>query len=114
MGTARPRPPAPFGGPLMGHLGIDLHRATVVIAAVDDAGRAAEPARIACQDTASILRAVEPLKPFRAVIEATSASRWLDDLRCPHGAVLVAHPLRLRARVRRRAKTDRLDSQLLA
>ena len=98
----------------MWYIGIDLHRATVVIAAVDDSGRAIEPARIACLDTDAILRAVRRLKPFRAVIEATSNYRWLYDLLSPHGTVLVAHPLRLRAMVQRRSKTDKLDSQLLA
>ena len=98
----------------MWHIGIDLHRATVVIAAVDDSGRAVEPARIACRDTDAILGAVDRLRPFRAVIEATSNYRWLYDLLSPHGTVLVAHPLRLRAMVQRRSKTDKLDSQLLA
>ena len=36
--------------------------------------------------------------------------RWLYDLLSPLGTVLVAHPLRLRAMVQRRAKTDRLDA----
>ena len=31
------------------------------------------------QDTAAILQAVERLKPFRAVIEATVTYRWLLD-----------------------------------
>ena len=57
MGTARPFPPATFGGPHTRHTGIDLHRTTVVIDAVDDAYRASEPACIACQDTAAHLRA---------------------------------------------------------
>ena len=109
-----PITPAQRGGLLMWHIGIDLHRATVVIAAVDDSGRAAEPVRIDCQDTGAILLAAGRLKPFRAVIEATSAYRWLYDLLAPHGTVLVAHPLRLRAMVQRRSKTDKLDSQLLA
>ena len=39
----------------MWYIGIDLHRATVVIAGVDDSGRAIEPARIACLDTDAIL-----------------------------------------------------------
>jgi transposase len=95
-------------------IGIDLHRATVVIAAVDDSGRVIEPARISCQDTDAILEAVGRLKPFRAVIEATSNYRWLFDLLAPHGTVLLAHPLRLRALVKRRSKTDKLDSQPLA
>jgi hypothetical protein len=38
--------------------GIDLHRATVVIAAVDDSGRAIEPSRISRLDTGAILRAL--------------------------------------------------------
>ena len=32
----------------------------------------------------------------------------------PMGTILLAHPLRLRAMVQRRSKTDRLDAQLLA
>ena len=44
----------------MWHIGLDLHRATVVIAAVDDAGRVIEPARIACQETDAIVRAAAP------------------------------------------------------
>ncbi len=98
----------------MWHVGIDLHRATVVLAAVNDSGQATEPRRIDCQDTAGILEALGRLKPFRAVIEATGTYRWFYDLLAPHGTVLVAHPLRLRAMVQRRSKTDKLDSLLLA
>ena len=95
-------------------VGIDLHRATVVITTVDDSGRVIESSRLSCQDTEAILRAVVRLRPFRAVIEATSNYRWLHDHLSPHGTVLVAHPLRLRAMVQRRSRTDGLDSQLLA
>jgi transposase len=98
----------------MWHIGIDLHRANLVLAAVHDSGQATEPKRIDCQDAAGIREAVETLKPFRAVIEATGTYRWLDDLLSPHGTALVAHPLRLRAMIRRRSKTDKLDSLLLA
>lgn len=98
----------------MWHLGIDLHRRMLVMAAVKDDGEVIDSQRIDCQDTAEILQAVERLKPFRAVIEATGTYRWLYDLLSPHGNVLLAHPLRLRAMVQRRAKTDKLDAQLLA
>jgi transposase len=54
------------------------------------------------------------LKPFRAVIEASGTYRWLYDLLRPYGTVLLAHPLRLRAMIQRRTKTDKLDAQLLA
>ena len=97
----------------MWHVGIDLHRQTLVIAAVGESGNALGP-RINCQDRAAILQAMRSLQPFRAVIEATSTYRWLYDLLAPLGTVLLAHPLRLRAMVQRRSKTDKLDSQLLA
>jgi len=84
------------------------------MAAVKDDGEVIDPVRMDCQDTAAILTAVEDLKPFRAVIEATGTYRWLYDLLSPHGTVLLADPLRLRAMIQRRAKTDKLDAQLLA
>ena len=94
----------------MWHVGIDLHRLTVVIAAVDDEGNSRAARRIECQDRQAIVEAMRSLQPFRAVIEATGTYRWLYDLLAPLGTVLLAHPLRLRAMVQRRSKTDKLDS----
>ena len=99
---------------IMWHIGIDLHRRTLVMAAIKDDGEVIDPLRIDCQDTATILEAVEDIKPFQAVIEASGTYRWLYDLLSPHGTVLLAHPLRLRAMIQRRTKTDKLDAQLLA
>ena len=48
------------------------------------------------------------------MIEATSTYRWLYDLLSAEGEVLLAHPAKLRLMIQRRAKTDRLDCQLLA
>ena len=53
----------------MWHVGIDLHRQTVVIGAVDDLGNASDPRRIDCQDRAAILDAMTSLQPFRAVLK---------------------------------------------
>ena len=98
----------------MWHVGIDLHREFIVMAAVRDNGEVVEPVKIACRETESIVEAIRTLRPFRAVIEASGTYRWLYDLLRPHGVVLLAHPLRLRAMIQRRSKTDKLDSQLLA
>jgi transposase len=98
----------------MWHVGIDLHRATIVLAAVNDVGEAMNPITVPCSDTAAIINAVTPLGTFRAVIEACGTYRWLYDLLRPHGTVLLAHPMRLRAMIQRRSKTDKLDAQLLA
>jgi transposase len=98
----------------MWHVGIDLHRQTVVIAAVNDAGEAMDAVTIPCQNTSAIVELVKQLGSFRAVIEASGTYRWLYDLLRPYGAVLLAHPFRLRAMIQRRSKTDKLDAQLLA
>jgi transposase len=98
----------------MWHVGIDLHRTTIVLAAVNDRGRTVEPVTLRCEDTAAIVAAVRKFKNFRAVIEATGTYRWLYNLLRPHGAILLAHPMRLRAMIQRRSKTDKLDAQLLA
>lgn len=98
----------------MWHVGIDLHRATVVMAAVSDAGKAMKAITISCDNTTAIVETARKLGTFRAVIEASGCYRWLYDLLRPHGTILLAHPLRLRAMIQRRAKTDKLDAQLLA
>lgn len=98
----------------MWHVGIDLHRETVVMAAVNDAGEATKPVTIRCKDTTTIVQAVKALGRFQAVIEASANYRWLYDLLAPHGTILLAHPFRLRVMVQRRTKTDKLDAQLLA
>jgi len=98
----------------MWHVGIDLGRRTLYVAAVHDKGQVRDPVPIACNDCKSILETFEKLKPFRAVIEATGTYRWLFRLLRPHGTVVLAHTARLRALTNRRSKTDKLDSQLLA
>ena len=98
----------------MWQVGIDLHRLTVVIAAVDDEGNASEVRRINCQDRQAIVATMRALQPFRAVIEANRYVSLVVRSTRALGTVLLAHPLRLRAMVQRRSKTDKLDSQLLA
>ena len=80
----------------MWHVGIDLHRTTVVLAAVHDIGGAMNPITIPCPDSASIVEVVKALGPFRAVIETTGTYRWLYDLLRPYRTVLLAYPMRLR------------------
>lgn len=98
----------------MWHIGIDLHRKTLTVAAVHDSGEVRPPERFQCSQTDEIVACFESFVPFRAVIEASGTYRWLYRLLSPKGTVLLAHPLRLRAMVVRRSKSDRLDAQLLA
>jgi transposase len=98
----------------MWHVGIDLHRKSLTIAAVHDSGEVRPAVRFSCLETDRIVAALAAMKPFRAVVEATSSYRWLYNLLSGHGTILLAHPQRLRALTQRRSKTDRLDSELLA
>jgi len=98
----------------MWQVGVDLHRKTVVVAAVSDTGETRQAQTFACQDREGILAWFRGLGEFRAVIEATETYRWLYELLSPLGTVLLAHPHRLRAMVQRRSKTDKLDAMLLA
>lgn len=99
---------------LMHYVGIDLHKRDMVVTVADDDGAVGEPKRMSCRDEVRIVEYFRGLRPFEAVIEASSSYRWLYDLVSPMGRVVLAHPLKLRAIVAGRAKTDKLDSAMLA
>ena len=98
----------------MYYVGVDLHKRTLVVATEDDSGVRERPVSFSCRDTDSIRAYFECRVPFKAVIEASSSYRWLYDMLSEFGEVILAHPLRLRAIVAGRAKTDKLDAKLLA
>ena len=98
----------------MWYAGIDLHRETAVVALVDESGERAAARTFQCSRPERIVEYFLEHRPFRAVIEASCFYRWLYDLLRPHGEVVLAHPLRLRAIWSGRAKTDKLDARVLA
>jgi len=98
----------------MHYVGIDLHKRDLVVAVETERGPVRKPRRFACRDEAEILARFKALRPFEAVIEASSSYRWLYERLAPLGSVVLAHPLRLRAIVAARAKTDKLDAAMLA
>lgn len=98
----------------MHYIGIDLHKLTIVYAVCGERGRASKAVTLQCDDADGITKTFSKLRPFRAVIEASGTYRWLYEKLRPFGEVILAHPLRLRAIVSGRAKTDKLDAALLA
>ena len=85
-----------------------------MIAMVDDKSRRVQPRRLECREPERIVKLMLDHLPFKVVIEASGSYRWLYDLLTPHGEVMLAHPLRLRAIWSGRAKTDKLDAKVLA
>ena len=98
----------------MRYVGIDLHKRDLVVAVQNEQGPIGKPRRLSCEDEVSVVEFFEKQRPFQAVIEASSSYRWLYDRLSPMGDVILAHPLRLRAIVTCRAKTDKLDAAVLA
>ena len=98
----------------MWYAGIDLHRRTAVVAMVDDDLKRIRPRTFQCSRPREIVEFISNHRPFRAVIEASCAYRWLYDLLAPHGEVVLAHPLLLKSVWNRRAKTDKRDAEELA
>ena len=98
----------------MRYVGIDLHKRFLVVAVEDERGRPRKARRFDCREVDKVRAFFKKLGPFSAVIEASTSYRWLYELLEPLGNVILAHPLRLRAIVSGRAKTDKLDAALLA
>ena len=93
----------------MWYAGADLSRRSVMVAMVDDRSRRVQPRRLECREPERIVKLMLDHRPFKVVIEASGSYRWLYDLLAPHGEVVLAHPLRLKAIWSGRAKTDKVD-----
>ena len=99
----------------MNYVGIDLHKKTVVLCAMDQDLRVLRRRTFACSDPEAIGAFFAALGAFRAVVEATASYEWLVALIEPLAErVVLAHPGKLRVIAESTKKTDRLDAQVLA
>lgn len=99
----------------MNFIGIDLHKKTITIEALDQERKIVDRKTLLCADTAKIRRVFESLQPFQAVMEATASYEWLWNLLEPLAERLVlAHPTKLRIIAESKNKSDRLDAHVLA
>lgn len=99
----------------MHHVGIDLHKKTIVLCVLDDQLKVVARRSFACGAVEDIRAFFAGLGPFRAVVEATASYHWLVELIEPLAeAVVLAHPGKLRVIAESVKKTDRLDAQVLA
>jgi transposase len=96
-------------------VGIDLHKKTIVVCAMDQHLKVLKRRTLACSDAAAIRAFFRDLGPFRAAVEATASYEWLVALIEPLAdRVVLAHPKKLRVIAESAKKTDRLDAQVLA
>jgi hypothetical protein len=81
----------------MHHVGIDLHKKTIVLCVLDDQLKVVARRTFACIAVEDLRAFFVRLGPFRAVVEATASYELLVALIEPLAeAVLLAHPGKLR------------------
>jgi transposase len=99
----------------MNYIGIDLHKKTITVEALNQQRQLVQRKTLACCDPEGIRRFFEGLRPFRAVVEATASYEWLWQLLEPLAEDLVlAHPGKLRVIAESKNKSDKLDAHVLA
>ena len=102
----------------MNYVGVDLHKRSSVLCAVDERGRKLREARIEGNAASGFAQFFESLEgPSKAVLEA--CWNWglthdlLEEIDCVEEVVL-AHPLKTRLIADAQIKTDRLDARAMA
>jgi transposase len=102
----------------MHFVGVDLHKQTISVCVVIQAGTTREVIarrRFRCADEDRILSFFAELGPFEVVVEATASYEWFVKLVEPLARrVLLAHPKKLRVIAESTKKSDKLDAQTLA
>jgi transposase len=102
----------------MHYVGVDLHKQTISVCVMIQAGTTREVAtrrRFRCADVDRILDFFQGLSPFQVVVEATASYEWFVQLVEPLAQrVVLAHPKKLRVIAESTKKSDKLDAQTLA
>ena len=97
------------------HSGLDLHKRTLVISTVNDAGEPVDD--VTLPTTRAAVRASFERRPgpHRAVVESTANWYWLRDLLAPTDiALTLAHAKYVKAITYAKVKTDAIDAATLA
>jgi transposase len=99
----------------MNFVGIDLHKKTIVLCALDQDRRVVARRTFACGQPEAIVEFFRGLRPFQAVVEATASYEWLVAALEPLAdRVVLAHPGKIHEIAHSKKKTDHHDAFVLA
>jgi transposase len=99
----------------MNYVGIDLHKKTISIWAVNQERQKVDHKRLACSTPQLIVAYFAKLGEFQAVVEATASYEWLVRLLEPLAKrIVLAHPKKLRVIAESTRKSDKIDARVLA
>jgi transposase len=97
------------------HSGLDLHKRTLVISTVNDAGEPVDDVTLPTTRTAVRTYFERHAGPHQAVVESTANWYWLRDLLAPSDVALtLAHAKNVKAISYAKVKTDAIDAATLA
>jgi transposase len=99
--------------------GLDVHRASIVLAIVDSRGTLHHRASVRGSEPSTLVATLAPFHstahPLAVVVESCPFWPWLYDLLVPRGIVFhLAHAQELEAIAKAARKSDQRDAQLLA
>jgi transposase len=100
----------------MRFIGLDLHKKSLVVCALDGSGQVLFRETVACRRDALEAFARSKLrKTDRLAVEATTNTWAVADILRPFvAAVTVGNPLQIKAIAQAKVKTDKIDAQVLA
>ncbi len=96
-------------------VGVDLHKQTITMVAVNAARDSVSRKRFSNLQTAAMTAFLKSLGPFQLTVEATASYEWFVELVEPLAQrVVLAHPGKLRIIAQSTRKSDNLDAKVLA
>jgi transposase len=102
-------------GTIMKYVGVDLHKQSITVCAMNQAREILERKRFLCEDPQRIRQYFQSCGPCQVVVEATASYEWLLQLIEPVvERVILAHPKKLRVIAESTRKNDKLDATVLA
>jgi transposase len=102
----------------MHYVGVDLHKKTISVCVVIEAGRGSKVvarATLPCAAPEKIQAFFEKYQPFHVAVEATSSYEWfLHLIESRAERVVLVHPKKLRIIAESVCKTDKIDAFVIA
>ena len=99
----------------MYYIGLDVHKKTISYCVKDASGRVCQEGKVGATRWELDAWIKTLPQPWTVAMEATIFTGWIYDHLKPHAAaVMVAHPLMLRAIAASKKKNDRIDAGKIA
>ncbi len=100
----------------MRYVGLDVHKSTVRVCILDEAGKRVLGTSISCSRESLVGFASKTLRPDDKIVLEATTSTWavVDVLKPFVASITTSNPLRTKAIAQAKVKTDKVDAEVLA